>query len=374
MSSPAARSLLISTGLRYGTSVLPVARRELSHWRNRAEEIPDATLRRHAIASLQKRGNMEGAALFGAFAPRATRAQAVRALVAFQAAYNYLDVLSEQRSDDPVANGRRLHEALLDALDPSERARRAPRPNYYRHHPQHDDDGYLLDMVDACRGALAKLPAYTPLEAHARAAASRPVAFQSLNLAMHQGEAGGLERWARVQAPPDSALEWWETAAACGSSLAVHALIGLAAEPRVDAGELPAIEQAYFPSMSALHSLLDSAVDVEEDRRDGERNLLDYYPSPAHAAARMGWLATRAGHEVRHLALAHDRKQARRVRVVLTALAAFYLSAPAASSPAARAVKSSVADAIGPGTRPAVLLFRAARVLSRLRDARGSEG
>jgi tetraprenyl-beta-curcumene synthase len=364
-----ASNLFVSTALRYATSVFPLAARELAQWRRRAAEIPDATLRRHALAALQKRGNMEGAALFGAFAPRRTRAEAVRALVAFQGAYNYLDALAEQPSDDPVANGRRLHQALIDALDPSEEARRA-LPDYYEHHPQHDDGGYLLGMVDACRNALAKLPSYAPLASNAQLAAKRPVGFQSLNLAAHQGGMEGFERWARLQTVPDSALEWWETAAACGSSLGVHALIGLAAEPSVDPRELPAIENAYFPWMSALNSLLDSVVDVAEDRREGQRNLLSYYPSYQHAAVRMGWLAARARRETRRLALAHGRQQRRRAQVVLTALAAFYLSAPTASSPPVRAVKSSVADALGPGMKPALVLLRGARALSRLRDAR----
>jgi tetraprenyl-beta-curcumene synthase len=362
--------LFSSTALRYGTSVFPAATRELSSWSGRAEQIPDATLRRHAIAALRERGNMEGAALFGAFAPRSTRAAAVRALVAFQAAYNYLDALAEQRSDDPEANGRQLHQALLVALDPSEDARRAPHPDYYEHHPQRDDGGYLLGMVDACRSALAKLPSYALLASCAQAAATRPVGFQSLNLAVH----GGFERWARLQATPDSPLEWWETAAACGSSLGVHALIGLSAEPTVDPRELTAIENVYFPWISALHSLLDSVVDIAEDSREGQRNLLSYYPSPARAAVRMGWLAARAKREARGRALTEGGQQSHRAQVVLIAIAAFYLSAPSASSPPVRAIKSSVADAVGPGMKPALLLFRVARALSRLRDARVVEG
>jgi tetraprenyl-beta-curcumene synthase len=363
-----------STALRYGASVLPAATRELSRWRKRAEQIPDAALRRHALEALGKRGNMEGAALFAAFAPRATRAHAVRALVAFQAAYNYLDALAEQRCDDPMANGRQLHEALLLALDSSEGAQRRSHPNYYEQHPQREDGGYLIDMVEACRGALAALPSYATVASSAHAAAARVVGFQSLNLGERQGDPAGLERWARLQAPPTSGLEWWETAAACGSSLGVHVLIGLAAEPSIDRRRLPPIESAYFPWIGALHSLLDSAIDVAEDRREGQRNLLSYYPSPAHAAARMGWLAERANRETQRLDRDERQPPDCRERVILTAIVAYYLSSPSASAPTARLIASSVTDAIGPLTKPALVLFRVARVLSRLRGPRVGDG
>ena len=81
--------------------------------------------------------------------------------------------------------------------------------------------------------------------------------FQSLSL----GSNGELESWARRQTATDNGLEWWETAAAAGSSLGVHALIAAAASPMLDEQDVAAIEAAYFPWIGALHSLLDSLVD-----------------------------------------------------------------------------------------------------------------
>ena len=42
------------------------------------------------------------------------------------------------------------------------------------------------------------------------------------------------------------------------------------------AWDVEAIEGAYFPWICALHSLLDRLVDVAEDERAGQRNLLSY--------------------------------------------------------------------------------------------------
>ena len=343
-----------SSAMSYGTSVFPSVTRELSRWRARAETIPDASLRGLAHDALAKRGNMQGAALFAVLAPRGARARVARALVAFQAAYNYLDTLAEQRSDDPVGNGRQLHLALLDALDP-----RAARGDYYALHPQREDGGYLLDMLDTARACLSALPSYALVAPSAQAAAGRIVDFQSLNHGERRGSHEGLERWARARTPADSDLRWWETAAAAGSSLGVHVLIGLAAQPELDSRQLGAIDRAYFPSIGALHSLLDSLVDVAEDERDGQRNLLSYCASPADAAARMGSIAARARAEARALGGGH------RHEMILTAMTAHYLSTPEASAPEVSAIAARVIDAAGPLTRPARSLFSAARLGAR---------
>ena len=84
----------------YWLSVFPVVRREIARLRERASAIPDPVLRELALQALEKRGNMEGAAAFATLVPRPRRRAVVRALVAFQAAYNYVDMLAEQPCED----------------------------------------------------------------------------------------------------------------------------------------------------------------------------------------------------------------------------------------------------------------------------------
>ncbi len=349
----AARLALGATVARYLTSVLGPVRRELAHWRERACAIPDPALAAHARASLSKRGNMEGAALFAVLAPASRRRETVRALVAFQMAYNYLDSLCEQPSADPVANGRQLHGALLVALDPA-----AGHPDYYALHPQREDGGFLLALVDTCRTALGALPSHGAVASGAAAAAERIVGFQSLNLTERQGGHEALERWAHRETPDGSGLAWWQTAAAAGSSLAVHALIAIAARPDVTRRDVEATQAAYFPWTCALHSLLDSLVDVVEDERAGQRNLLSYHASPQQAAFAMKILARRASEAVDALPdkLHH--------RVILTVMAGYYLSSSEARTPYARAIAANVAAAIGPLLRPVLALFKARRLVT----------
>jgi len=340
-----------ATVVRYLLLVLPRVRAELDHWRARAAQIPDPLLRSHAQASLRKRGNIEGAALFATLAPAAYRGCTIRALVAYQTAYNYLDTLSEQPSADPVVNAEELHQALLVALHPT-----AGHPDYYRYNPQRADGGYLTEIVDTCRQALAGLPSYAAVAPSARAAAGRIVDFQALNLNERQGGHDVLKRWATEATPANSGLVWLETAAAAGSSLAVHALIAASADAHLDSSDAREIDRAYFPWIGALHSLLDSLVDRDEDHDRGQRSLLGYYHSPAQGAIRLGSLAGRARRATERLVEPHAH------RVMLTAMCSYYLSAPHCYTAEAQTITRSLTQALGVPLHVAIALFRVRRL------------
>jgi tetraprenyl-beta-curcumene synthase len=339
---------------RYWLGVFPRVCAERRRRETRAQEIPDQLLRQVVVDALHKWGNIEGASAFAAFVPRRRRSAAVRAMACFQAAYNYLDMLTELPNTDPTANGRLLHRALLVALDPG-----ADHLDYYAHHHLHEDGGYLAETVDSCRAALAQLPSYAAVAPAALRAAERIVAFQSCNTGEVQGDYLALERWARAHTPSGSGLRWWETAASGGSSLCVYALIAAAAEADVDPAEVAAIEGAYFPWIGGLHSLLDNLIDKAEDYATGQRSLIGCYASPLDAATRMGFLAEHSMDAARAL-------PGRRHELVLAAMASFYLSTVEARAPEATPVTSAVLDALGEPAALSMLVFRSRMGLRRL--------
>jgi tetraprenyl-beta-curcumene synthase len=343
------------TVVRYLLLVLPSATSELASWRTQAAAIPNPKLRHHALQALLKRGNIEGAALFATLAPAAHRRRTIRALVAYQTAYNYLDALCELPSNDPIANGEQLHQALLTALHPD-----AEHPDYYTLNPDMGDGGYLTAIVDTCRSAVTGLPSYEAIAPTAREAAARIVDFQALNLNEAQGGHDALKRWATEATPASSGLEWWETAAAAGSSLAVHALIAASADPHLDSSDAGEVDRAYFPWIGALHSLLDSLVDREEDHERGQRSLLDYYGSPAATAINLGSLASRARTATERLAEPHAH------RVVLTAMCSYYLSAPQCEIAETHSITNRLTEALGVPLSVAVLMFRVKRLASAI--------
>jgi len=346
---------------RYWLGVFPGVCVERRRRRARALAIPDPLLRRVALQSQCKWGNVEGAAAFAAFVGRRHRRAAARAMMCLQEAYNYLDVLGEQPSSEPAANGRQLHQALLVALDPE-----ASHVDYYAHCPQREDGGYLCEIVDSCRAALAELPSSSAVAPAALRAATRIVEFQSCNTGERQGDLQALERWARATTPSGSDLRWWEVAAAGGSSLCIYALIALAADPALDSSAPAAVADAYFPWIGALHSLLDNLVDETEDRATGQHSLIGAYSSRQEAAVRMRWLAERSWRAA--AALPGGRGHT----LTLAAMASFYLCTPEASTPQALGVSNAVLDTLdGPATM-AMVVFRARLAVRRL--APGASG
>jgi tetraprenyl-beta-curcumene synthase len=335
--------------LRYWLVVFPRASAELRRWRRSASRISDPGLRRLALASLAKRGNMEGAAAFATFVPWRQRASAIRALVAFQAIYNYADLLAEQPSHEPVANARELHRALLIALDPSGETDRLWGASlvHRRTAPRRGDGDYLAELIAACETASWHLPSYATVAASAGQAAGRIVAFQSLSL----GSRDELRSWAEDEVPAGAGFAWWEWAAAAGSSLLVHALIAAAAAPDLTQRDVRAIEAAYFPCIGALHSLLDSLVDEEEDAATGQLRLLECYPSHARAGERLRQLATDA------LTAARELPGGTGHALLVIAMACSYLAEAQASSRTG-ALAREVGASLGPIARPALLVFK----------------
>lgn len=349
--------------LTYWTAVFPRARAHVARWERLALRIPDPGLRRPVLAALrEKRTNIEGAAAFATFAPKQMRARLTHALSSFQAAYNLLDMLGEQPSADPVADGRRLHEALLCALEPS-----AAPLDWYEHHPHQDDGGYLNSLLAECQQAVASLPSFGVAAPLAREAAARIVAFQSLNLSESQGDHAALEQWAHAATPAGSGLQWWETAAAAGSSLPVYALLAAAAEPHLDMREARAIERAYFPWIGGLHSLLDNLIDKHEDEAAGHRSLVEYY-GPQRAAQRMRWLTEQATDAARHLPRASGHE------VILVGMIGSYLSVPEARTAELEPVASAVLGVAGPLVKPTLLVFALRELAARGRTALPATG
>src|SRR5690349_19172054 len=155
MSCCSAASACAGANLRYWLTVAPKVRAELRRWRRRARLVPDRKLRLHALGKLgAERANTEGIATLCTLAPPRHRSATVEAVVALQVMYDYLDAVTEQAVADPVLNARQLYRAFTVALTPGE----APA-DYYLHHPQREDGGYLDALIASSRIAIAKLPA-----------------------------------------------------------------------------------------------------------------------------------------------------------------------------------------------------------------------
>lgn len=337
---------------------LRAATAEIRLWRARAQEIPDAPIRADALHVLdRKRTHLHGAALFWTLPGKRNR-DLLRLLIAHELIWDFLDNVNERAADVGVANGRQLHLAISDALDPD-----APLSDYYRHHPWRDDGGYLRALVERCRAGCRALPSYPLVRELVLREARRS---QVLALNHHpdplQREAE-LRRWVQEEHPGEPCSRWWELTGAASASLTVHALLALAADPRCSEGDVARVYDAYCPWMTLTTTMLDSYVDQLEDSDNGDHIYVSHYPDSEDALQSIRRLVETSVRETRALPGGH------RHAVIAAAMIAMYLSKDAARSPELHAGTSAFIRAGGSLTRLLLPILRTWRYVYAQRSA-----
>ncbi len=345
------RALLAATGreLAWG---LPAVARESGAWRARARGIPDPPLRVDAVSALAtKRGHTDGAALFSIL-PRSREPGLLALLVAFEIVWDFLDGVNERGASAGTANGRQLHAALYEALEPQ-----APVDDHYRLHPWRCDGGYLRALVRACRRDAGRLPAYERVRRVVVEEATRAQVL-ALNHELDPARRdAALREWAARELPPARGADWFELTGAASASLTIHALLALAADPGCTAREVASVRRAYYPWISAATTMLDSYVDQAQDGANGDHSYVAHYPSPAQATLRVRALVARCLREAGAL------REGERHAVIAACMVAMYLSKDSARCAAQRAHTRTLAHAGGPLARlllPVLRLWRTA--------------
>jgi tetraprenyl-beta-curcumene synthase len=343
---------LVLANTRYWRTVAPVVEHELRHWRERAAAIVDPELRKLALSKLDgERFNAEAGAMLATFAPPAHRGEAARAIVALQLLFDLLDGLNERPSADPILDGERLFEVLTDAL-------RIPSQVYPT--PCLPSGDYLHELSSTARSELARLPAIGEVIGVAQASAERAAQAQ---IRMHAAPLLGTEQlraWAQEQTR-DTHLQWRELAAGAASSvLAVHALLAAAGDPATSTAEASAIDRAYL-SICVLLTLLDGLTDHDADTQAGQLGYVSLYEDSellGQALRATCELAIRQARELPHAA---------EHRMILTAVVAYYASAPGARGQLARPHVARLRGDLQPLISPALLVMRAWRLARRLK-------
>jgi tetraprenyl-beta-curcumene synthase len=349
---------LLAVATRELTWVLPNVAREVRSWQQRALQIPDAQLREDALTTLtRERLNSEGAALFTVL-PRRRDPELLRLVVAYQVLLDYLDTISERPAPDPLANGHQLHQALSEALDPF-----GPVSDYYEHHPSRDDGGYLQALIEACRCGCLTLPGFARVRARAMQAGRR-AAVQILNHdPIPDRRDAALAAWAAREFADESDVSWFELTAAASSSLWIHALLALAADPAVSDQDLVQAESAYLPWICAASTLLDSFVDQADDAATGNHNYLEHYVNAEMAGGRLREIVYQSAARARGL------RRGTRHALIATGMVAMYLSKDCASEGELRPIGEGILLAAGSLPRAQLPIMSAMRAARGLRAA-----
>jgi len=323
--------------VRYLTAIQPHASRELARWRQHALAIPDPRLRPHVLHPFDADKSAVGAALFAVLAPWRQQPALVRILIAYVLLWSYVDVRTER---DPRADPR-LYDALLAGL-------REPT----RDEDDFADDVYLTALLAVCRHGCARLPSWRAVAPSAWQLADDGRTVQAIN----HGPASHAPSHLRAWAEPRGGA-WPEACAAASSPLAIHALMALAAHPGVEPAAARATVTAYKP-VSALGMLCDHLIDHADDEISRTHSYLSQLGPASARAAALRDLATRAAVGVRRL---HDGE---RHVVILSAMAAMFLSRRSPTTPVDSATASAILEAIGPPAPQLRAVLHAAHIRS----------
>lgn len=263
--------------------VMPLVARELDRWREFGASIPNRELSHQAIQSItHKRFHAEGGAIYATASPE-NADRLVRLIVALQTISDYLDNLCDRTASESEEDFRNLHLSLLDAVDPGR-----VTSDYYRLHPNKDDGGYLQALVDECRQQLAFLPSYETARPHVVRLVYLYSDLQALkHLIPAELRHPRLMAWYAEHQTEFPEVSWFEFAAATGSTLGMFALFLASLNPSLAPAQAEAIVRAYFPWVSGLHILLDSVIDQQEDRDEGDQNFMDCYRNQDEMRSRL---------------------------------------------------------------------------------------
>jgi tetraprenyl-beta-curcumene synthase len=343
---------LVLANARYWTTVAPLTRSELKRWRARAGRVEDPELRALALEKLSDEGfAAEVAATLATLAPRRHRTAAVRAIVALEVMFDYLDGLTERPAQDPLANGRQLFKALSDALDPAA----ALTDDYYRHHGS-DDGGYLCELGSVVSTELTRLPSAELLAPAMRRAGTRCAEAEVLTHADSSLAAGWAARMA-----VGSRFEGREYLAGAASSiLSVHALIALACDGRATIEDAATLDETYL-ALGVLSTMLDSVIDFEEDEANGTVAYIEHYESASELGRRLADVIQTAA------AGARDAPGGAHHLMTIAGIAAYFTTAPTAASALARPVTSRVQHELRPLITPTLAVLRVWRAVKRIR-------
>jgi tetraprenyl-beta-curcumene synthase len=349
--SPRQVWVLLAAAVRELLWGLRAVSREINLLRGRASTIPDASIREDALSSIErKRGHADGAALFWIL-PRHRDSNLLRVLVTYQIIWDFLDSVNERGAFRGTTNGRQLHKALVEALDPA-----APISDYYRYHPWREDGGYLRMLVETCRQGCAALPSY----AHVKPLVIREARRAQVLALNHDTEPhdrdAALEAWAADEFSAEQPVSWFELSSAASASLTVLAFLALAAEPLCSEAEIQRTCDAYFPWISGAATMLDSYVDQAEDELNGDHRYVAHYENGAVARRRMRQLVARSAGEARKLRDGH------RHAVIASCMIAMYLSKDSARTPDMRDGTRSIVRAGGSLTRLLLPVLRIWRI------------
>jgi len=258
----------------YLRGTIPGVQAELSRLTKRANQIEDRELHLQALSSLKSKAfHCYGGSVLALLGPRNRWQDLIILITAFQTISDYLDNLCDRVGICDQQAFYRLHDAMLAAATPGETP-----ADYYDLYEGYREEGYLSYLVTRCQDIIASLPGREHVHDQIRQLIQHYTNLQALKHLSPDQRCAKLKGYINSQVENPPGFEWWEIAAATGSTLGMFALWAKAAHPDCDSSSVNQVFKAYFPWICGLHILLDYLIDQEEDMREGDLNFVSFYP------------------------------------------------------------------------------------------------
>ncbi|WP_342504893.1 tetraprenyl-beta-curcumene synthase family protein [Sporosarcina sp. FSL K6-2383] len=280
--------------------IMPAVHEELTHWKKRAQAIPNRELREQALASIEhKKFHCEGGAIM-ALTALGERNAAILFIVAYQTISDYLDNLCDRSTSLDPQDFTALHESMKDALTVD-----ALPQSYYRFRDDQDDGGYLLELVQTCQFVLRTVPHYAIIMPNLHELCQYYCDLQIHKHVSVEEREERLKSWHEKNKHKLPEMSWYEFSASSGSTLGIFCLVSYALRSDFKATYADVIRNGYFPYIQGLHILLDYFIDQDEDRTEGDLNFCFYYTNNQELSHRLVYFLQQADNHTRVLP---DRK------------------------------------------------------------------
>lgn len=276
--------------------LFPTVDAVLAEVTDQATKIPQPQLQYQALQSIDKKAfHCYGGAVMSLLAPASWRSDLVSLIVYLQTISDYLDNLCDRAGSTDAQAFLHLHQAMYDAINPQSNL-----TDYYARYGL-SECVYLPYLVANCQQICQRLTGMPLIKAHLEGLVSY---YSYLQAYKHMDPAEReccLQNYINDKVPNPHGLNWWELAAATGSTLGMFALLSLASRDNLKADEIDLTLTTYFPWVCGLHILLDYLIDFEEDLQGGDLNFVAYYDNQVDAWQALHHFVAEAKKQVRHL-------------------------------------------------------------------------
>ncbi len=222
---------------------------------------------------------------------------------------------------------RRLYGCLSCALDPS-RNGSCPMPHSVKNEPRpgaSDDNGPSAQtcLSDRCRLQLAVLPCYGLVAAKMKKYVQFFIDLQSYRYYPPLASVEMLKVWSSGYLQRYHDIGWWEFCAAADSLFGILTMYAAASGPNLSGDEAGLLDEACFPWLCGLESLLRSVLRMRTQETEG-LNFASFYTNLKECEGRILFFVEKASESFMKL------RNGAEYCNILKAMISFYLTEPEA--------------------------------------------